>query len=535
MGDQVKQAFQKLKDFWAGLSPKLKKLFVIGTIGLVAIAVGLTVFLNMNATKYVALFPGMERMEAMEVLKIVQDDMGVQAYMDQTGQVLVPSDQESYLIAQLSMQHYPQSTLTYDIFPAGSGLTTTDAEKRELIKQQLQDRLQATFKHYDGVKNAIVSLNIAQGTNRVWESGQPKSTGQVSVSLEKGKTLSPEQVSGMKWAVASSVPNMQPVDVKIIDMATSISLRSLEDEDETGVMGALERLNLERRIEEKYEEKALKVLTLIYGPDEVRVAATVQLDYNKMLTESKKYLPSDQSTNNSGVLEHRDNSQTTQNSSQAQGIPGEEDNTDLPTYNNQQQNGSTVTDSTLSEDYAVSYVLEQIEKDRAELKSATIAVTLLNEIDDLTRQSFITSVSKATNIPEENVSVESFAVAPPTTETSTDTKPVLTPFMILVAGGIFLLLVLVLIISLVIAGKRKKRQMEMLVTAGEEDAVFVGGAEEDAEFNLQQELEERKRQLRELSAKTADDAIAEEVRDFAKNNPEITANLLRAWMKEEIE
>lgn len=532
MGDQVKQAFEKLKDFWSALSPKIKRIFVFGTIGLLVLAVALTVFLNKKAARYEVLFPDMERSEAVEVLAIVQD-MGVMARMDETGQVIVPAEQVNGLIAQLSMQHYPQTTLTYGRYPGSSGLTTTDAEKNELMKQDLQDRLQNTFRHYEGVQNAIVTLNIAQDTNRVWETGKAKSTGQVSVALEKGVNLSPEQVSGMKWAVAASVQNMSPTDVKIIDMATSINLRSTEDMDGTGVVGALERLNLERQIEEKIEEKALRVLTLVYDPEDIRVAATVALDYDKMLTESKTYVPSEQSTIGAGVLEHRDNSQTTQGTTPAQGIPGEEDNTDVPTYPNQLADGTTVTDSTLSEDFAISYIMEQVEKDQAKIKNATIAVMMTGDIDDMTRQSFITSVSKATNIPEENISVESmFIEEPPAEPDPPPPQQIFTPLMILIIGGVFLVLLLIFIIAMIIASKRKRQQEAMIAAVGE-DVLVVG--DQDAEFNLQKELEERKRQLREISQKTADDAIAEEVRDFARSNPEITANLLRAWMREEIE
>ena len=50
---------------------------------------------------------------------------------------------------------------------------------------------------------------------------------------------------------------------------------------------------------------------------------------------------------------------------------------------------------------------------------------------------------------------------------------------------------------------------------------------------IQQEIEERKKQLKNAAmGEESENAITNEVREFARNNPEITANLLRNWMKE---
>ena len=49
---------------------------------------------------------------------------------------------------------------------------------------------------------------------------------------------------------------------------------------------------------------------------------------------------------------------------------------------------------------------------------------------------------------------------------------------------------------------------------------------------VRQEIEERKRQLKDAAiGDQSENAITNEVRDFARTNPEITANLLRTWLK----
>lgn len=537
MGDQIKQAFQKLKAFWGTRTPKIKKMLIIGLIGLLAVAVALTVFLNIQAGKETQLFPTMEVGEATEVFNVVQE-LGYQIRMNDQKQLFVPTDQVDEITMQLALQYYPKSKLTYDIFDNANGLTSTDFEKRQVLVHQSQDRLQDTINRLAPVESSIVTLNMADDNQKVWETTSQKSSASVTVILKKGEKLSSQQVSGIKWLVASGFANMDVTDVKVIDSATSLQLKSAEDEDPDSLTGMLERLNLEQRLEQKYEEKVLNLLTMVYKPedDALRVSCTVQLDYSKMIEESKQYQPPEQSTDGRGMITHQDTKTTTQGDSTAQGIPGEENNTDVPLYPNQLQDNGTYTDSSNSIDYVVGYIMRQIEKDQAELKNATIAVALKGEVEDATRQSIIANVAKATNIPEANISVENYIVTeqepviPPTVwEILMQHKPLL----VAIGAGVIALLVLIIVIMVIIARSKKRKKESALLETAQAEVIEIG--DQDTEFNLQQELEERKRQLRESSAKTADEAIADEVRDFAKTNPEITANLLRAWMKEEID
>ena len=70
----------------------------------------------------------------------------------------------------------------------------------------------------------------------------------------------------------------------------------------------------------------------------------------------------------------------------------------------------------------------------------------------------------------------------------------------------------------------------------EEEAALLEEEERQRQMSIQQEIEEHKRQLQNeamATAQTKENAITEEVRNFAKENPEIAAALLRSMMREE--
>lgn len=530
MGEQIKRALASVKAYWAQLAPARKKLVAIVAGVLLAFAVGITALLNVGSAGYVRLYENMARNESAEVYNALLA-LDIPARMA-NGEVEVPKKSKDYAMAQLAMQNIPKTTLTYDIFNGGGGLTTTDFEKRQLLVQELQNRLQDTIRQYEGIKNAIVTLNIAQESNRVWETTSSRSTGSVSVVMEPGHTLSRDQVSGIKYLVAAGVGSTMSVsDVKVIDAATSLSLKSREDADMSSAEIGLERLGFEERIERRLVEKALNVLTIAYAPEDIRVSATVELDYNKMLTESKQYSPSPQSNNNSGVLSHEQESHVSDGSRIAGGIVGEENNTDTPVYVDQDGDGDVdYINSTRTRDYAVSYITQQIEKDQAELISASLAVTIKGEVDELTRLSIIENVSKATNIQEANISVQNFVVDNGSVRTDAPPAPGLLDdplILLMIAAASLLLLILIVVIILTARGrKRKKKAAEQGQKAGEDG---IG-------LDLQRDLEARKRMLLEgAELSKQENAITDEMKSFARENPEITANILRTWLKEDDE
>lgn len=533
MLEQIKKAFNTIKEYWAKLEPARKRLFAIIAGVVLALAVGITVYLNVNNAGYVTLYQNMEPAESLQAYNALID-MGVAARMD-NNVVQVPNEQSDWAKSQLAMQNIPKTTLTYDIFNGSGGLTTTDFEKRQLLVHELQDRLQNTIRQYEGIKNAYVTLSIAQESNRVWETTAPRSTGSVSVVLETGKTLSRDQVSGIKFLVASSVGSTMDVsDVKVIDAATSISLKSREDDDPNALGMSLDRLGFEEQIEKRLVEKAQNILTLVYPEEDIRVSATVVLDYNKMLTESKNYNPLDGTA--AGVLEHSEDSYVSDGSGIVGGIVGEENNTDTPVYVDRDGNGTVDhINNSRERDYAVSYIMQQIEKDQAELTSASIAVAINGDIDELTRASIIESISRATNISEARISVQNFIINEPDEPVVADPEESNSLFIIILAAVLALLLLIIIIILVLSSRKRKKKKAQ--IEADRRAAARAAGLPEGVDINSEDflaQLEARRRTIKEGAERSKqENAITDDVREFAMENPEITANILRSWLKEE--
>ncbi|MEG0852474.1 MAG: flagellar basal-body MS-ring/collar protein FliF [Angelakisella sp.] len=528
MEDQIKKSFGSIKEYWDKQSPKRKKVITFSGVGIFLFALIVVAMLNGSDARFVTLYSSMDRQEATAVYTILQD-MEIPAEMDDKGNVMVPKKNADTVRLDLAAQGYPKSTLSYDVFNSSNGLTTTEFEKKVILSQQLETRLQDTLTRIEGVNKAVVTLDLAQGSNYVWEQETTKSSAGVLLTLNPGKTLEPKQVSAIKNLVASSAPKMSPEDVKVVDAATSIELRSTE-EQAGGLGGELERLGFEAEIEKRMEEKVTKQLSLRYTPDKMRVSATVVINYDKMISESMQYKPEQ---GNTGVIDSLDETYAKDATNYAQGIAGEEQNTDIPIVVDQNNDGTPeVVDHTRSIDYAISYIKQQVERGQAELTSATMAIMVMDpELDQRQKDAIIEQASKAANIPVGNISVENASFEGNTIPTNTVpvggidfTDPV--TWAVIGLAILSLAILVFLVLSILRKGKTKK----LVAQSNEEVDNLI-----QEQLNIQKEVEDKKRLLKETAEakNNQENAIANEVRDFAKQNPEITASLIRSWLKEE--
>lgn len=520
---KAKELADKGKAYWGGLAPKQKQRFIIlGCVAVLALVL-VTLLFSVVGNGYEVLYPGIDQREAAQVYAALQDK-GIPAQLSSNGEVSVPKESKNSVLLELAGQ-FPTTAPNYGIYTDHSGFTATESDRKFYLNAQLQDRLQETLKSMDGVASAIVTLNIADSSNYVWETNKAPSTASVTVTMKSGQKLSPQHAQTIKNLVSGSVPTMTPDNVVVIDSATMLEVRGVKD-TEVKTLFDLERLDYEAEYERRLVEKVESLLSSVYGPGGVRAIATVVLDYDKMLTEQLQYVPED---NGAGVKDHVSERYSVGGDLISQGVVGEENNTDTPVYENGGAGDAQVTDIQREIDYSISYVKQQIEKGEALLKKATISV-IVNDADFTTekQEKLIGVVSKGTNIEPNNISITNLTYQDTTAPVSgNDLATIFQTYRlpILAAGG-GLLLVIILLFVLVSSGRRRKKKTAQ--TTAEENAQLLQDEE-------RKKLEEQRRKIKQAAEESAskENQVSSEIKRFVSENPEITASLIRSWLREE--
>jgi len=530
---------KKVKTFIENIPEKTRKRIGVGAISVVLIAIIIAVLMNVKSGKYTILYSGLSTSETGSIYQALSD-MGADVKFDSTGNILVPTNEYDIWILQLAAKGYPKTALTYDVFSSNAGMTATESEKASWLIFQLQDRIQSTLERIDGVTAATVTITIPETSNYVWETAtneQSASAG-VLLSLDSGMEISGEQVSAIRTLIASSVPNMEPEEVTVVDAGTMLELtpESGTENEATGDYS----MGFELMVQQKVEDNVVRLLSPRYGTNGVVAVAKITIDYDKMMTEKLEMTPNDDET---GYVTHNEGNYSINGTVEAGDVVGTDNNTDIPEYaytEPSSENG--VTDYSWSSDYDYSYIKTQIESGNAILKRATISV-MVNEssLTETRINELKTLVSGCTDIPVDLISVSAFdksalieedepePTAPPEEDQGLIHKLLNLSLETYIFIGVGILVLVIAIVVLVTVIKRKKEARK----------------QEEAEAEKRERLEETRRKKAEIEnyKKTLEDiakgnvdpkneAIVEEVREFSKTNPQIAANLIRTWLKE---
>lgn len=527
MSETIKKYIDPIKTFWNKMSKKGKKIFFIVLGGIFVVALMSVILLNMPS--YVVLYPGLDRDEALEVMTLL-DERGVD-YREDNGTIMVPQAQEAALRMDLSNAGHPRTAPNYDFFLNNVDIMTTDMERQIIKDYQLEQKLVAVIKSIDVVKNATVTINIPKNDGYVLSSkDKQKTTASVTVTLTK--ELEPTQVNGIKRLVANSVLNLDLENVAVIDTATGNELMGSSSNQVD--MTQLKR-TVEREFENDIQSKVMGMLTKLFGTENVSVVAKSSIDIDKRIQEITTYTPS--GDGNTGVIsgeQHENEAETGEGGSI--GVPGTDTNTGVPGYPGITVEGDKVyVKNNDSYEYLVSKLFEQVQRDSGELKDLTISVLINRASLGGNQEAGLTQlVANAAGVEVDKVFVY------PGTFNGSDNpveNPNVTPniwsdmTMLLFAAGTLAVLLTTILILLIVSKRRKKklRALEAAEAHKWDGVKPLTPARGDGEDEGIESLED---ELASIQVKeTKEHVLRKKIQEFTSQNPEISAQLVRTWLK----
>ncbi|MCP1102503.1 flagellar M-ring protein FliF [Aequitasia blattaphilus] len=517
--DKVKQYKDKIDQLLKKYNRKTKITFVIGVLGILAAAIIAATLLN--RTSYTVLYTDITQDEANEIIGKL-GEIGVGYRYDNNGTIRVDKGKADQARADLAAEGYPKNGFSYDIFTENAGGMTTDSEKQTYKLYELQNRIGATIRLFDGVKDAKVTIALSEEKKYVLseEDEEENSSASVVVTMKDSGAPSDKQASAMQRLVAKSVPGMQMENVAVFD-GNGIEVTTNSGSGGTSGNAAEE---IARLIESQLTQKVLNVLGPFYGSENIRVSARGKVDMEKVIRESTTYETPEKinQDDKTGIVASESTTKDTSSAGgTAQGVTGTEANADQSEYN-----ANTTTEGTgtsLSEsatrDYLVNQIKEQGEIDPGVLKDMTVSIAINSEsLNDLNMNQLRDLVGNATGITtEERQSKITIVSAPFYQEEKKETVNTVKlveqlkakwPIFGIAGGGLLLLIIILIIIRKI---RKKKHPID------EEFEKFVM-PETAVNPDLLNMKNEKSRELR------------ENVRGFVDENPEISAQMIKNWL-----
>ncbi len=560
---------ENLKESWQNLPEKTRKLIKILAGGTAVIAVIAILALNLlgRNVDYSTLFTGLTQEEAQQVVSLLQDEGIDYRYNNSDGAIRVPEAAVDKTRANLLSKGYPKSGFTYDMYLNNTGLMTTESDKQQITLYDLQNRLGATIRLFDGVRDAAVTIVEAQSQRyALGDSSEKDATASVVVTMQDGTSLTTDKAQAVKNLIAHAVRGMNFTQVSVFDSSTMLEVAG--DSSDSAGGAATDLTSLTTLVESNIAANVRRVLEQIYGAGNVAVSVKGTLNMERLIQENTQYSTPEKidEEDKTGLLQTEDvtNESTNSASQNAGGLVGADANADVPRYTNEDGTGQandSYSNGSASRVWLYNMLKEQRQIDPGVLEDTSIGVSILtNDMTSVDQNELLRLVANSAGVPVENISdkitvvrvalpQEEPPITPPGGDEDVSALQVLTaliplPILIaIIAGTVLLILLLVL---LLLRRRRKKKQQLILEEAesleggeleglpGEEGEEGEEGnhshhtselADEDDEFAKSEEILNLKMQ-RSLRLK-------QNISEFVDQNPQIAAKLIQSWLNGE--
>ncbi len=275
-----------------------------------AVAAGVWIVLWSRGPTYSLLYANLSATEESQVVQALQSAQIPYRLDAANNGVEVPAEQLDAARLKLAGQGVAQSDSFANI-DKGSGFGVSQFIENVRYQHALEQELARTIASMRQIEAARV--NLAEPRQSVFISDQTAASASVFVQLRAGSVLGPEQVQAIVNLVASSVPNLSPTHVTVVDQNGQLL---------SGPQGdsryALDQQNYDiaRRIENDDQQRIIALLTPLVGAGLVRADVVVSLNTASREQAQELYKP------NSQIVRSEQISEETSAAGAGAGVPG---------------------------------------------------------------------------------------------------------------------------------------------------------------------------------------------------------------------
>lgn len=284
MVQQLQQYLNTVFLRFTELPPGRKLGLAVSLAASIALIVGLLLW--SRAPEYRVLFSNLSERDGGEVIAALQQ-MNVPYRTEGGGAILVPSDQVYDLRFRLAGQGLPRGgSVGFELMDTAK-LGMTQFQEQVAYQRGLEGELARTIQSLGPVEAARVHLAIPKPS--VFVRDQQKPSASVMVSLFAGRNLDPAQVNAIVHLVSSSVPNMSPANVTVVDQAGNLLTGRSESASALGLNAT--QLDYLRQVEDYYARRIEAIVAPIVGAGNVRAEVRADLDFSQSEYTSETFKP----------------------------------------------------------------------------------------------------------------------------------------------------------------------------------------------------------------------------------------------------
>lgn len=322
-------------------------------------------------------------------------------HADGGGAILVPADKVYDTRLRLASQGLPKGSVAGFETMDANRFGMTQFQERLAFQRGLEGELTRSIQALSSVQSARVHLALPNQNGFFRE--QQKPTASVVVGLNVGRTLDRAQLAGIIHLVSSSVPEMNPAAVSVLDDTGKLLSTPPEG---AGGGGDAQQLQHVQQLEQLYSRRILDILEPVVGRDNVKAQVTAELDFSQTESTSESHKPNQ--TPDSTVIRSQQVSESSNGGGSAgppSGVPGATSN-QPPAASSTPINGAAQTLTAAGASKRESIINYEVDKTVRVVRGSTGIVKRISAAVVVNHQSITDSKGKTTTTPLSDLQLE---------------------------------------------------------------------------------------------------------------------------------
>jgi flagellar M-ring protein FliF len=268
----------------AALPAATKMKLGIAAAAVVAVMVAMAMWASQGDWR--VLYAGLPDKEAGAIVAEL-GTMGVPyRYTDGGGAIKVPADRLYDAKMKLAAKGMPKASIVGNELLDNARFGQTDRQENRNMQRALEGELVRTIVKLQGVEDARVHLALPNQNGFFREQQKPSAS--VMLTLHPGFQLERAQAAGIVHLVSSSVPELSPKAVSVLDQRGALLSGPENDADKP--MNE-QQLQYVAQIEKGYLTRVTELLEPVVGRDNLRATVTADVDFTQVESTSEQYRP----------------------------------------------------------------------------------------------------------------------------------------------------------------------------------------------------------------------------------------------------
>ena len=300
----------------ATMPTKSKLALGLGVAALAAVVLAMTMWSSQG--DYKVLYANLSDKDGGAIIAQLSQMNIPYRHADGGAAILVPASKVHDARLKLASAGLPKGSVAGFELMDSAKFGQTQFQERLSFQRGLEGELTRSITSMAAVQGARVHLALPNQNGFFREQQKPSAS--VLLSLHPGRALDRAQVAGIVHLVSSSVPEMNPKAVSVLDQTGALLSGAAEAGQGTGLDAT--QLRYVNQIESGYGKRILELLEPVIGQQNLRASVTADVDFAQSEDTSEEFKPNQGAGAATAVRSQQTTEQTGGNPPQPSGVPG---------------------------------------------------------------------------------------------------------------------------------------------------------------------------------------------------------------------